>query len=45
MKHDRTFRLEQTEEVGLGFDFAPRITDVVRIVRKIECLSHVENAA
>lgn len=45
MKDDRSFRLEQAAEVGLGFELSPKITDVVRIVRKNEYPRQVENAA
>jgi integrase len=45
MKEDVAFRLEQAAKVGLGFELPPKTTDVVRIVRKNEAKSEVENAA
>jgi integrase len=45
MKDDRAFRLEQAENVGLGFELRPKTSDVVRIVRKNEAAVEVENAA
>ena len=45
MKEDVAFRLEQAAKVGLGFELPPKITDVVRIVRKNEARPEVENAA
>jgi len=45
MKEDVAFRLEQAERVGVGFALPPRITEVVRIVRKKEAKSKVANAA
>jgi integrase len=45
MKEDVAFRLQQAKTVGLGFALPPKIADVVRIVRKNEAKSEVENAA
>ncbi len=45
MKEDGAFRLEQAETAGLGFVLPPKIAEVVRIVRKKEAKSEVENAA
>jgi len=44
LKDDVTFRLEQAERVGLGFEI-PKTTDVVRVVRKNEVAVETENAA
>jgi len=45
MKDDVAFRLEQAEITGLGFAPPPETTDVVRIVRKNQATTKVENAA
>lgn len=45
MKDDRVFRLQEAENVGLGFELPSETTDVVRIVRKNDASSKVENAA
>jgi hypothetical protein len=45
MKEDLAFRLEQAETVGLGFARPPKITEVVRIVRKKQAKPEVANAA
>jgi hypothetical protein len=43
-KEDVAFRLEQGETVGLGFALPPKVTEVVRIVRKKEAKPEVANA-
>lgn len=45
MKDDRAFRLEQAENMGLGFDLPLQEPDVVRIVRKNSASAEVKNAA
>ncbi|HMD41554.1 MAG TPA: tyrosine-type recombinase/integrase [Candidatus Acidoferrum sp.] len=45
MKDDVAFRLEEAEITGLGFAPPPETTDVVRIVRKNQATTKVENAA